>query len=73
MSKKLALIDLPEDIPEDCQEIIPERIAEYIRVVLHVADYVRRRSDVGDVTAEQVIEQFCVNVRRILDPDFKPN
>lgn len=63
-------IDLSEDGTGMSKEL-PVHVANYINVVLYVANFVRTRAAQGDVTTDQLIEVFGRNVRKVLDPDFK--
>lgn len=48
------------------------RAVMYVQTVFWVASYVRNRAKQGDVTQEQLIEEFGVNVRNAIDPDWRP-
>jgi len=48
------------------------RAVMYVQTVFWVASYVRQRAKKGDVTQEQLIEQFGVNVRSAIDPEWRP-
>lgn len=43
----------------------------YVQTAFWVANYVKARAQRGDFTEDQLIEQFGVNVRRCIDPDWK--
>lgn len=45
----------------------------YVQTAFWVAAYVRERASRGDFTEDQLIEQFGVNVRRCIDPEWKAN
>lgn len=44
----------------------------YVQTCFWVAHYVRMRASRGDFTEDQLIEQFGVNVRKCIDPEWKP-
>ena len=43
----------------------------YVQTCFWVAGYVEQRSQRGDFTQDQLIEQFGVNVRRCINPEWK--
>lgn len=43
----------------------------YVQTAFWVAAYVRERARRGDFTEDQLIEQFGVNVRRCINPEWK--
>lgn len=43
----------------------------YVQTCFWVANYVRLRAERGDFTEDQLIEQFGVNVRRCINPEWK--
>lgn len=49
------------------------RAVMYVQTVFWVASYVRQRSARGDVTQEQLIEEFSMNVRQTIDPEWRPD
>ncbi len=49
------------------------RAVMYVQTVFWVASYVRQRSAKGDVTQEQLIEEFALNVRQSIDPEWRPD
>ena len=49
------------------------RAVMYVQTVFWVASYVRQRSAKGDVTQEQLIEEFAMNVRQSIDPEWRPD
>lgn len=49
------------------------RAVMYVQTVFWVASYVRQRSARGDVTQEQLIEEFAMNVRQSIDPEWRPD
>ena len=44
----------------------------YVQTAFWVAAYVQQRARRGDFTEDQLIEQFGVNVRRCINPNWKP-
>lgn len=49
------------------------RAAMYVQTVFWVASYVKQRADKGDVSEEQLIEEFGMNVRQAIDPEWRPD
>ena len=49
------------------------RAVMYVQTVFWVASYVRQRSAKGDVTQEQLIEEFALNVRQSINPEWRPD
>ncbi len=49
------------------------RAVMYVQTVFWVASYVRQRAVKGDVTQEQLIEEFAMNVRQSIDPEWRPD
>ena len=54
-------------------EIDGPRAQMYVNHVIWVATYVKMRAAQGGITEEQIIGQFELNVRRIMNPDWKPH
>ena len=50
-----------------------DRAAWYVNMVIQMATYVVNRAAMGGITQEQIIAQFELNVRKCMDPDWKPN
>ena len=48
-----------------------QRAALYVNAVVWVANYVKQRGAVGDVSENQIIAQFEMNVRKLMDPNWK--
>lgn len=44
----------------------------YVQTCFWVAHYVRARAQRGDFSEDQLIEQFGVNVRKCINPEWKP-
>lgn len=44
----------------------------YVQTCFWVAHYVRQRAQRGDFSEDQLIEQFGVNVRKCINPEWKP-
>jgi len=49
------------------------RALEYVRTVIWVAAYTKTRAAMGGITEEQIISQFEMNVRKCMDPNWKPH
>lgn len=56
-------------VPEDPSG---SRAYQYVNTVVWVATYIKQRGSIGDVTEEQLMAQFEMNVRKIMDPNWKP-
>lgn len=64
----------PEDnAPQVLGQISDGTSMMYVQTCFWVASYVRERARRGDFTQDQLIEQFGVNVRRCIDPEWKAN
>ena len=50
-----------------------DRAAWYVNMVVGMATYVVNRAAMGGITEEQIIAQFELNVRKCMNPDWKPN
>ena len=66
----------PPDGPEDNAPEVLGRVSDgtsmmYVQTCFWVASYVRLRAERGDFTQDQLIEQFGVNVRRCIDPEWR--
>ena len=62
----------PEPEPPQVLGAVPDGTAMmYVQTCYWVAEYVRFRAKRGDFTEDQLIEQFGVNVRRCMNPDWK--
>ena len=49
------------------------RAVMYVQTVFWVASYVRQRAVMGAVRQEQLIEEFAMNVRQSIDPEWRPD
>ena len=49
------------------------RAVMYVQTVFWVASYVRQRAAKGGVTEEQLIEEFAMNVKQSIDPEWRPD
>ena len=56
-------------VPEDPTG---NRAYQYVNTVIWVATYIKQRGSIGDVTEEQLMAQFEMNVRKIMDPNWEP-
>lgn len=46
---------------------------QYVNCAIWFATYVKNRAARGGITEEQIIAQFEMNVRKLMDPNWEPN
>ncbi len=45
----------------------------YVQTVFWMATYVKAQAEKTGLSCDQIIEEFGVNVRRTIDPDWRPD
>lgn len=62
-----------DDVHLSVPEVNGPRAQMYVNHVIWVAAYTRQRAALGGITEEQIIGQFEMNVRRVMNPEWKPH
>jgi len=62
-----------DNAPQVLGQITDGTSMMYVQTCFWVASYAKMRAERGDFTEDQIIEQFGVNVRRCIDPEWKAN
>lgn len=68
----------PEDDPPDAAppadfQPVPPNAATYVQICFWVAEHVRNQAERSQYTENELIEQFGMNVRKILNPEWRAN
>lgn len=68
----------PRAVPEPAPPEVLGRIDQgtsmmYVQTCFWVSAYVQQRAKMGDFSEDQLIEQFGMNVRRCINPNWKAN
>lgn len=61
----------PIVIPESAD--LDARTIMYVQTVFWMATYVKAQAEKTGLSCDQIIEEFGVNVRRTIDPDWRPD